>query len=300
MITYVNGNLFEAPAKVLVNAVNTVGAMGKGIALEFKRIYPHMFSQYRQFCQNGQLTVGKLYLYRTDHKWVLNFPTKKHWRDPSRLEYLEAGLKKFRDRYRNVGITSIGFPALGCGNGELDYETQVSPLMEEYLGDLPISVFIYLTGPDHAWPEHKDARRIADWLRSDPPSLLFDEVWRDINAILAHRRQLRTIDRQFEFVADAKCDPPYLTVTLSNQVISYDSDELWMFWQRLRDHGLVYEQILREHHHAPFLMAVFELLPYVRIVPVSMSVSQLWTRPYDGLQIAPDCRPETYRSDHAQ
>ena len=300
MITYVNGNLFETPAKVLVNAVNTVGAMGKGIALEFKRIYPHMFSQYRRFCENGELAVGKLYLYRTDHKWVLNFPTKKHWRDPSRLEYLEAGLKKFRDRYRSVGITSIGFPALGCGNGELDYETQVSPLMEEYLGDLPISVFIYLNRPDHAWPEHKDARRIADWLRSDPPSLSFDEVWKDVSELLVRSGQLRTIDAQFKFVADSTYDPPYLTVTLSNQVISFDGDELRMFWQRLRDHGIVHEQILREHHHAPFLMAVFELLPYVQTVPVSMSVSQLWTRPHAGLQIVPDRRPEICRSDHSQ
>lgn len=300
MITYVSGNLFEAPAKVLVNAVNTVGAMGKGIALEFKRIYPDMFSQYRRFCENGQFTIGKLYLYKTDHKWVLNFPTKKHWRDPSRLEYLEAGLKKFRDCYRSVGITSIGFPALGCGNGELDYETQVGPLMEEHLGDLPISVLVYLNRPSHARIQHKDTRRIADWLRSDPPTLPFGEVWQHINEILVRSRQLRTIDRQVEFVADSTCDPPYLTITLSNQVISYDGDELRMFWQRLRDHGLVYEHILTEHHHAPFLMAVFELLPYVRSVPVSMSVSQLWTRPHDGLQIVPDCRPEIYRSDHSQ
>lgn len=299
MITYVNGNLFESPAKVLVNTVNTVGAMGKGIALGFKRIYPHMFSQYQRFCENGQLTVGKLYLYKTDHKWILNFPTKKHWRNPSKLEYIEAGLQKFCDHYASIGITSIGFPALGCGNGELDYEAQVRPLMEEYLSDLPISVFIYLNGPDYTRPEHKDAQRIAEWLRTDPPSLPFDEVWRDVSEILAHKRVLCTIDRQFEFIANSSYDPPQLTVNLSNQVIEYDGDELWMFWQRLRDHGLVYEQILREHQCAPFLMAVFELLPYVQNVDVSMSAGQLWTRPYGGLQIAPNFRTGLDRSDHS-
>ena len=289
MITYVNGDLFEAPAKVLVNAVNTVGAMGKEIALEFKRIYPSMFSRYQQFCKSGQLTVGKLYLYKTDHKWVLSFPTKKHWRIPSSLEYIEAGLQKFCDYYASAGITSIAFPALGCGNGELDFDTQVGPLMEKYLVDLPISVFVYLRS-SHAPPERKDAQRIADWLRSDPPSLPFDEVWRDVNEILACRRQLCTIDRQFEFVATSSCDPPSLTVRVSDDVLAYNGDELWMFWQRLRDHGLVYEGILRDCHYPRFLMAVFELLPYLQSVDVSLSVSDLWTKPYSGLQIVRDVR----------
>ena len=290
MITYVNGNLFEAPAKVLVNTVNTVGAMGKGIALEFKRIYPPMFRRYQQFCETGQLTVGKLYLYRTDHKWVLNFPTKKHWRSPSRLEYIEAGLQKFCDSHVNLGITSIAFPALGCGNGELDYETQVRSLMEKYLGDLPISIFIYLNGSRHAPPEHKDTERIAAWLRSNPPSLPFDEVWTDVNEILATKGPLRTIDGQFEFVAISSYDPPSLTVKIPNQVLSCEGDELWMFWQRLRDHGLVYKGILQDHLYAPFLMAIFGLLPYVQSVDVSQSVSGLWTKPYTGLQVAPDVR----------
>lgn len=294
MITYVNGSLFEAPAKVLVNTVNTVGAMGKGIAQEFKRIYPEMFKRYQRFCETGQLTVGKLFLYRTDHKWVLNFPTKEHWRNPSRLEYIETGLQKFCDRHVSLGITSIAFPALGCGNGELDYETQVKPLMEKYLEALPISVFIYLNGPSYARPEHRDARRIAAWLRANPPSLPFDEVWRDVNEILASTRRLCTVDGEFEFVAISSYDPPSLIVKLSDQDLSYEGEELWMFWQLLRDHGLVYEGILRDYHYAPFLMAVFGLLPYVQNVDVSLSVSNLWARPYAGLQIAPD-----FRSGHS-
>src|SRR5688572_26562315 len=99
MLTFVRGNLFESPAKVLVNTVNTVGVMGKGIALSFKQIYPEMFQRYVQLCESGQLDIGKLWLYKTPHKWILNFPTKKNWRAPSRLEYLEAGLRKFVATY---------------------------------------------------------------------------------------------------------------------------------------------------------------------------------------------------------
>lgn len=92
MITYVEGDLFTSPAQVLVNTVNTVGVMGKGIAKEFKDIYPDMFRACRRLCERDELIVGKIFLHRTPHKWVLNFPTKRHWRQRSRVEDIEAGL----------------------------------------------------------------------------------------------------------------------------------------------------------------------------------------------------------------
>ena len=144
MITYVVGDIFTSPAKVLVNTVNTVGVMGKGIAYGFKRIYPEMFEQYQYFCEEGMFNVGQLWLYKTPHKWILNFPTKKHWRSKSKVEYIEAGLQKFVDTYDLKGMLSVAFPMLGCGNGGLDWNTQIQPLMEEYLTDLPIDIFIYL------------------------------------------------------------------------------------------------------------------------------------------------------------
>ena len=171
MITYIEGNLFESPAKVLVNTVNTKGVMGKGIALTFKRIYPAMFELYRDHCEQGRFEIGRLFLYKTRHKWILNFPTKKHWRNPSRLEYIEAGLRTFTASYAKMGITTIAFPALGCGNGELDYEVQVKPLMEKYLGQLSISTLIYLGKQRIEPPEHRDAKNISNWLRSEPSCL---------------------------------------------------------------------------------------------------------------------------------
>lgn len=146
MITYPNGSIFQSPAQTLVNPVNTVGVMGKGIAYEFKQIYPEMFERYHDLCKQGQFNIGDLWLYKSPDKWILNLPTKKHWRNPSKIEYIEAGLKKFQEKYAEYGIQSIAFPALGCGSGKLDFKTQVQPLMEKYLKELPIDIFIY---PDY-------------------------------------------------------------------------------------------------------------------------------------------------------
>lgn len=102
-----------------------------------------MFKSYERVCDEKQLEIGKLMLWKGAEKWVLMFPTKKHWRNPSKMEYIEAGLKKFTDTYIEKGITSIAFPRLGCGNGGLDWE-EVRPLMERYLKRLPIPVYIYV------------------------------------------------------------------------------------------------------------------------------------------------------------
>lgn len=169
MITYVDFSLFDSPAKVLVNTVNTVGVMGKGIAKEFKGIYPEMFTQYQELCERGMLDVGDFWVYKTPHKWVLNFPTKKHWRRPSKPEYLEAGLKKFAQVYQDARITSISFPQLGCGNGELDWKTQSKPLMEKYLKGLPIEIFIHVVYSGAGFkPEHKVSEATKKWLREQP------------------------------------------------------------------------------------------------------------------------------------
>ena len=137
------GNLFESQAEVLVNTVNCVGVMGKGIALEFKKRYPQMFDEYARLCREGQILPGKPYLY-TDliGNKVLNFPTKDDWRTPSRLSYIQNGLEWFRSNYSKLGIKSIAFPPLGCGNGGLKWD-DVGPMMYRYLYDLPINIEIY-------------------------------------------------------------------------------------------------------------------------------------------------------------
>lgn len=149
MVTLYNTSLFESNCKVLVNTVNCAGAMGKGIALEFKKRYPDMYLKYKEICEQGLLEPGKLWIYPvpdSDLK-ILNFPTKKHWSSKSKLEYITSGLEKFVNTYKQKGITEIAFPLLGCTNGGLNYQG-VLPLMINTLNPLDINVEIYCNGID--------------------------------------------------------------------------------------------------------------------------------------------------------
>lgn len=161
MITYLEGDIFHSPAQVLVNTVNTVGVMGKGIALEFKNKYPEMFTKYKELCKNNSLSVGKLMLWYDSDYWLLQFPTKENWRNPSKIEYIEKGLATFVKRYSDYNISSIAFPKLGCGNGGLNW-TEVKDVMEKYLSDLPISVYIYLDNKESVKENGKFINKMLD------------------------------------------------------------------------------------------------------------------------------------------
>ena len=175
MLKYVRGDIFNSPAQVLVNTVNTVGVMGKGIALSFKKKYPEMFTIYRKACDKHQLVIGKLMLWYGPDHWILNFPTKEHWRNPSKMEYIEKGLMAFQRKYADYNITSIAFPKLGCGNGELDWE-QVKPLMEKYLKELPTDIYIYLSPGTDPVPEHKVPEAMDAWLKEHAKDMSFTGV----------------------------------------------------------------------------------------------------------------------------
>jgi O-acetyl-ADP-ribose deacetylase (regulator of RNase III) len=155
MLTYHRTSLLESQVQTVVNTVNTVGVMGKGLAAEMKSRHPEMFDKYQQLCAEGLIEVGKLWLWKGASQWVLNFPTKKHWRHPSRIEYIELGLKKFVSQYEAKGIREIAFPRLGCGNGGLDWE-QVQPIMHRYLVGLPIRVDIHDFDASIKVPEHRE------------------------------------------------------------------------------------------------------------------------------------------------
>lgn len=175
MLVYIEGDLFHSPAQVLVNTVNTVGVMGKGIALEFKKRYPDMFDAYKKQCDKHNLVIGKLMLwYAADH-WILQFPTKEHWRNPSKLEYIEKGLMTFVRKYADYNITSVAFPKLGCGNGELNWP-EVKKLMEKYLGNLPIDVYVYLGKGEESKPEHKRQKEMSEWMQENAKDLSFTGV----------------------------------------------------------------------------------------------------------------------------
>lgn len=125
MITTGQGNLLQADVDALVNTVNTVGVMGKGIALQFKRAYPTMFKAYEDAVRTKQVRIGKVHVWETNQmtgpRFILNFPTKRHWRAASRIEDIDAGLEDLIRVVRELGIKSIAVPPLGCGNGGLDW-----------------------------------------------------------------------------------------------------------------------------------------------------------------------------------
>ena len=139
------GNLFTSKCEVFVNTVNCVGIMGAGIALEFKLRYPVMYEKYKKLCDAGKLRPGNLWLYKTPTRSILNFPTKDHWRDPSRVEYLEMGLDKLAKTYSEKGVKSIALPLLGADKGGL--EPSVSKrIIYQYLdkiSDLEVELYNY-------------------------------------------------------------------------------------------------------------------------------------------------------------
>lgn len=146
-IHYMQGDIFASTAQVIVNPVNCRGVMGAGLALAFKQRYPAMFATYVQACQSGDLRIGQLMLYRTSQPWILNFPTKDHWRVPAKLAYIEQGLQFFVINYRQMGIKSIAFPKLGAGLGGLSW-SDVGPLMAHHLAPLNCEVTIYIEDGD--------------------------------------------------------------------------------------------------------------------------------------------------------
>ena len=147
MIQYKKGDLLSADTQALVNTVNTVGVMGKGIALQFKENFPSNNHEYIKACKNKELEIGKLLVVKDKNlekeRIIINFPTKKDWKHKSKIEYIDAGLKELVNAIREYDIKSIAIPPLGCGNGGLDWE-DVKPLMEKYLApltDVEITIF---------------------------------------------------------------------------------------------------------------------------------------------------------------
>lgn len=146
MIHYTKGDLFEAQTEAIVNTVNTVGVMGKGIALQFKKRFPDNYNTYKKACEQNELQIGDLIVTKSSSlffKYVINFPTKTHWRYPSKYEYIENGLATLVEKIRELDIKSVAIPPLGVGNGKLEWN-KVKILIEKYLSKLKdVEILIY-------------------------------------------------------------------------------------------------------------------------------------------------------------
>jgi len=265
MIYYVRGNLFSSRAKVLINTVNTVGVMGKGIAAEFKKIYPQMFKEYKKLCENKELDIGKLHLYKTSNKWILNFPTKKHWRSPSTIEYIEKGLQTLVKEANYLQLSDIAMPKLGCGNGGLDWETEVKPIVEKYLKKAPINVTIYDFNKDIV-PEYLSQKDIQKWLQADPDSLTFSLFFEDLVSLTMEGLFLKeivllgnkykifynSIDENFQFNSD-------------NKLFTLSKEDFKFMFHTLRNIGkLCKSDIYTElQEYSDEILEFIAMLPYI-------------------------------------
>lgn len=142
-LIYSDCSVFGTDAQTIVNTVNCVGVMGAGVALEFRLRYPPMFEDYSTRCKNQEVKTGQPYLFKSKNIWILNFPTKDHWRYPSRLEWIIKGLKNFQNNYKRNGIESIAFPKLGTDKGGLIWK-DVNQAIKEHLHKVNIPIYICL------------------------------------------------------------------------------------------------------------------------------------------------------------
>lgn len=143
MIEFTNGDMFEKAVDIRVNTVNCKGVMGAGVALVFKDRYPKMFKDYKKACTEGMVRPGSMFIWKNLlGDWIINFPTKRDWREPSRYEDILSGLDALRNYLKDLGPISVALPALGCGRGGLDW-SQVSQAINEKLGDLDAHIFVF-------------------------------------------------------------------------------------------------------------------------------------------------------------
>ncbi|MBA3670155.1 MAG: macro domain-containing protein [Sphingomonas sp.] len=262
MLIYHRSSLLESKAQTLVNTVNTIGVMGKGLAQEFKHRYPTMFQQYKRICEEGLLDIGKLWLWKGSSQWVLNFPTKRHWRYPSKVDFIERGLEKFCAEYENRGIREIAFPRLGCGNGGLEWD-EIRPLMERYLARLPITVYIHDHSVDSPLPEHLITS-------SEEGGASFHSFICDLRDIARQANgDLQTLHNAKKFKIEFGLDNSVLISTEKARHAINDLD-LFELWALLQKGPVGVQRMVGSAKNSGYyLLPLLGKLPYIRVVNVS-------------------------------
>jgi len=275
MISYLRTSILKSDAQTVVNTVNTVGVMGKGLAAEYRKLYPEMFERYREICSNQLLEVGKLWLWKGPTQWVLNFPTKVHWRHPSKIQYVEAGLKKFAQTFEERGITEIAFPRLGCGNGGLEWD-DVRALMEHYLRPLPIPVYVHDHEIELGDPEHIEAKSGGRGAGS------FENFWKDLVRLLDSGSEFQTIFNRAEFRALLDGDAVNIVRGENGKLVAISKVEMLDLWSVLES-GILTRKKLggKLFDEAYYLIAILSRLPYMR----PMEVEKNGNSPALGLQL---------------
>jgi O-acetyl-ADP-ribose deacetylase (regulator of RNase III) len=218
LIHYQKGDIFDSNTQVIVNTVNCKGVMGKGLALAFKQRYPEMFPVYQQECKTGKLRIGRPSLYQASTPWILNFPTKDHWRPPSKIEYLEKGLEYFIKHYKKAGIQSIAFPKLGAQNGKLSWD-EVGPLMAKYLSQVDIDVYIYIAERDKEYQYNEQSE-----------NSLKERIWKEFSELALSLERLnnevRLSTRGAKQVAEARASREFTSLADIENIEGLANDSL--------------------------------------------------------------------------
>jgi O-acetyl-ADP-ribose deacetylase (regulator of RNase III) len=203
MIEIAKGNILEAEAEALVNTVNCVGLMGKGIALQFKQAFPANFKAYEAACNSGDVVPGRMFIFDNGRlinpRYVINFPTKRHWRGKSRIADIRSGLKELTADVRRLGVQSIAVPPLGCGLGGLDWR-EVRPMIEKAFSELP-GVRVLLFEPVGT-PEARAMPVGTNRPRMTPARALFIKLM-DAYAALEYSRTLLEVQKLAYFLQEA-------------------------------------------------------------------------------------------------
>lgn len=264
MLHFHRTSILSSSAQTVVNTVNTVGVMGKGLAASFKKKYPEMFLEYKEICQNSNFQPGTSRLWKGPEQWVLNFATKKHWRNPSKIEYIRNGLEEFRSAYEFEGIREIAFPRLGCGNGGLDWN-QVRPLMIEYLRDLPITIYIHDFEKSLGRLEHE-----LPLLKQPSRPITFGDFIKDLKETINRRNgEIQPVMMKVPFYVLLNDASELYCATDCSQLIAAEED-LFRIWTMLSA-GPITRYDLPENiqSNALKLLSVISQLPYVRPINIA-------------------------------
>jgi O-acetyl-ADP-ribose deacetylase (regulator of RNase III)/uncharacterized protein YwgA len=253
VVKVTKGNVIESKAQTLVNTVNCVGVMGKGVALQFKERFPDMFKDYLARCHRGEVALGRPYIYKTGGRaWILNFPTKHHWRSVSSLQDIVLGLKYLRDHYKEWGVTSLAVPPLGCGQGKLDWRI-VGRVLYQHLSqlDIPVELYAPVGTPQEQCElnflegkrESKEGRRLPGGTGAIRPAwVALTEILRNVQGHRYHWPIGRTMFQKMAYLATEKGLPTGLRF----QKGSYGpfAPELKRVITRLVNNGLISEKTL--------------------------------------------------------
>lgn len=256
MIHYLTGNIFDSEATALVNTVNLVGVMGKGIALQFKNQFPLNFKRYQDACKNQEIGIGQLFVTKESsilgEKIIINFPTKIHWRTSSEYSYIEEGLADLKRVIKEYQITSIALPPLGAGNGGLNWE-KVKQLINKELSNLDITIYVY--EPNSYIKEH---------LKSERAKLT------DARALLLY--VLYDLVRHGEYVSE------------------FSSEKVCYFLQKFGAQDL-FRLTYKPKYYGPYSGKVRYVLKYLNGSYI-MGYSDMDKKPFESISIIPDYQNE--------